>query len=133
MPKKSLEKRTFKRYKAETDFELKINKDKFKCKMVDYSDGMNAIIYGTPPIKPGSRLNIKIPDPMIEFKGEVVWAKKLSSETWIGVRRLSLINGLLKDFHLADILIGLQRSTKTGVLEIKSGLIRKRIFIEKAI
>jgi curved DNA-binding protein CbpA len=121
--------RKFKRYKAKTIFQLALDTQTFNCKLLDYSDGIKAVIYDSPLITPGTSLDIKIPHPSIDLKGEVVWSQRFSSEILVGVKRKDTIKGTFKDFKLSDILIGLKNSSSTGTLEVRSGSIIKKIHL----
>ncbi|MBI4681217.1 MAG: DnaJ domain-containing protein, partial [Nitrospirae bacterium] len=126
------EKRSFKRYKSLSRCEIRLDADIRSGTIIDYSaDGACAMIENAPQLLSGTIVDIKFLGSEIEFKGEIIWVIKLSgSDVKIGVKRVDKLNGSLKDFQLADILIGLQRSTKTGILEIKSGSTVREIFIE---
>src|SRR4030067_1760102 len=118
------EKRSFKRYKSLSRCEIRLDAEIHSGIIIDYSaDGAGAMIENTPRLLSGTIVDIKCLGSEIEFKGEIIWVIGLSGrDVKIGVKRVDKLNGSLKDFQLADILIGLQRSTKTGILEIKSGL-----------
>ncbi|MEK7823247.1 MAG: DUF4388 domain-containing protein [Nitrospirota bacterium] len=126
------EKRSFKRYKSLSRCEIRLGAEIYSGTIIDYSaDGACAMIENAPQLLSGTIVDIKFLGSEIEFKGEIIWVIKLSgSDVKIGVKRVDKLNGSLKDFQLADILIGLQRSTKTGILDIKSGSTVKEIFIE---
>ena len=126
------EKRSFKRYKSLSRCEIRLDADIRSGTIIDYSaDGACAMIENAPQLLSGTIVDIKFLGSEIEFKGEIIWVIKSSgSDVKIGIKRVDKLNGSLKDFQLADILIGLQRSTKTGILDIKSGSTVKEIFIE---
>ena len=44
---------------------------------------------------------------------------------------VDVYQGALNDYSLSDMLIRLQRSTKTGVIEVRSGSIIKKVYINK--
>jgi hypothetical protein len=124
------DKRNFKRYKSESECEIRINSETYRGRVLDYSDGIGALIEYTPQLTKGVQVDIKILDSDIEFKGEVVWTKEVGNYLRVGFKRVDTLKGTLKDFKLSDILIGLQRGTKTGILEIRSGSIIKKIFVK---
>ncbi len=126
------DKRNFKRYIRQAECILKTNTGIFKGELIDYSEGIGVLINGdSPSLVPGNLVDINVRTPNIEIKGEVVWAKRVASGIRIGIGRADEFRGYLSDFRLADILIALQKSAKTGVLEMKSGSILKRIYIKK--
>ena len=104
----------FKRYSTQKEFELKLEKETYKSTLLNYGcDGVNVRIYNVPQIAIGSHLDIQISDPQIEFEGEIAGIKQLPSAIEVEVTWKSNIKGLLKEFRLSDILIGLQRKSKT--------------------
>lgn len=126
----SKDKRRFRRYPKVSEFNLKIKNRTFKARTIDYSsEGIGAVIEGTPTIKRGDVIDLTINEPELKIDGEIVWAKCDQRELKIGVRNIGGLKGLIKDFGLADILIGMQRTGKTGILTVKSGTMLKKIFI----
>lgn len=126
----SKEKRSFRRYPKISDFDLKINNKSFKAKITDYSlDGLGAVVEDSPPIKKGDVIDLTINEPEIKIDGEIVWAKRDQLGLRIGVRNIGGLKGLIKDFGLADTLIGLQRSNKTGILTVQFADVVKKVYI----
>jgi tetratricopeptide (TPR) repeat protein len=126
------DRRTFKRYKKDTAFKLKLDTGMYNCKMVDYSaDGISLhILEDRFSLEPGQVVELSVEDPEIDFFGEIVWTKKAASGYIVGFKRIGSIKGSCQDFRMSDILIGLQRSTKTGILEVIRGQKITRIFIK---
>lgn len=75
-------------------------------------------------------LNIKIQDPAIEIIGDVRWSHKLVSGVRIGAENTGPIKGHLKNYKLADIIFGLYRMGKTGILHVKQDPVLKKIYIK---
>ncbi len=125
------EKRHFRRYKKRSNFDLLINGRAFKAETVDYSlTGIQAIVENVPALKEGTILGININSPSINADVKVIWAKRANSGLKIGLGNIGDMKGNLADYALADILIGLQRSNKTGILEVRSGEIIKKVYIK---
>ncbi|MEC4685802.1 MAG: DUF4388 domain-containing protein [Nitrospirota bacterium] len=124
------DKRNFKRYKKEAELILKANTGAYKGRIIDYSDGICAVIKDASSIISGTTVNIKSHELGIEFLGEVVWAKKVIPDLQVGIRRVDNLRGSLKDFRLPDVLKGLQKTTSTGTLEIHNDSIQKKIYIK---
>ncbi len=123
--------RKFARYRSDAEFIIKIDSGQYKCKTIDYSDGIGILIDNDSlSLVPGNLVDVSIHSPEIELKGEVVWTKKVASGLRVGIKRVNVLNGSLSDFRLSDILIGIQRSTKTGILEVTRGPMFKRIYIK---
>jgi len=128
--KDNQDKRSFKRYKKEAELIIKAKTGAYKGRIVDYSDGICAVIKDASSIISGTTVNIKSSELGIEFLGEVVWAKKLIPDLQVGIRRVDNLRGSLKDFRLPDVLKGLQKTTSTGTLEIHNDSIEKKIYIK---
>jgi DnaJ-domain-containing protein 1 len=124
------EKRRFRRYKSHTIFNLLLGESSFEAEMIDYSvSGVSIIIKGNPQIFEDSVININIPEPEINTDGRVVWKRQTREGVMAGIERLGPLTGLLMDYRLSDLLIGIHRAKKTGVLEIRSDPILKRVYI----
>ncbi|MCK5286351.1 MAG: DUF4388 domain-containing protein, partial [Thermodesulfovibrionia bacterium] len=127
---KDEDKKSFKRYTSDSICEVRINNETYKGKVIDYSDGICVLLENAPQLALGEQGYIKVIDSEIELDGEVTWTKEIDKYQKIGFKRVSSFKGNLKYYRLADILIGIQRSTRTGVLEIESGSFLKKILIE---
>jgi len=125
------ERRHFRRYKKRSDFNLLLKGRPFKTELLDYSlSGVGAIVEDTPSIKEGDVIDLNIASPPIKTNGKVVWAKRLSSGLQIGIKNIGSLNGKIEDYEFADTLTGIQRTNKTGILEVGSGTILKKIYIK---
>ena len=126
------DKRHFKRYRKQSSLKINLNGRTFSAKTIDYSfDGIGALVEDTPPITKGVVIDVDVNSPNLRTKGEVVWARKSNSGLMVGIKRLDFPReGKLDDFPLADIVIGLQRSSSTGVLQVGDDAIIKKIYIK---
>lgn len=125
------EKRQFQRYSNSVEFSLRRGEETFAAETLDYSlSGIRAMIKGASSIEEGDVLDIFLTSPDIKSRGRVVWTKGTSSGILAGIQRLDLLYGSLKDFTLADVLIGLQRSGKTGVFHLLHGPVHKNVYIK---
>ncbi|MCK4910312.1 MAG: DnaJ domain-containing protein, partial [Thermodesulfovibrionales bacterium] len=66
----------------------------------------------------------------VKSGGKVVRVSKRNDGVCLGISRLGLLHGSLEDFELSNVLLGLQRSAKTGVIFIKSGNIQKSVYFK---
>ncbi len=123
------DKRRFIRYRHESVLPVIIGGDSLKGYLIDLSLGGLSFYINLPFIETGSVVNLKIENINLDIQGRVVWTKEEDSVLKVGIERL-LLCGNLKHLPLSDILLGLQRSEKTGILEIKKGSICKKIFIK---
>jgi hypothetical protein len=126
---KDEEKRTFARYSVESECEVRIGSETFRGKVVDYSDGVGVIIKKNPALVKGVEADIKIVGDEIEFGAEIVWTTDLGYHLRVGFRRLGNLRGNLENYRLSDILVGINKGRKTGILEITTGSIIKKILI----
>lgn len=127
----SRDKRLFKRYQKTSDFDLKFNSQHFKAKVIDYSlSGVGVFVEGGSEIRKGNLIDITIKEPEIKAGGEVIWIKSDKSGLRIGIRDIGRLKGFIKDFRLADTVIGLQRGQKTGILKVESGDTVKKVYIK---
>jgi len=126
----SKDRRRFKRYKFISEYEFSIGGKSFKASIDNY--GLGGLCLSSKEISSltlGAIIDIKIKDLNIDTQGKVVWAKKTGTVLKIGVEK-SLISGRLRYFPLSDVLLDLQRSEKTGVLEMRNGPVCKKIYIK---
>jgi curved DNA-binding protein CbpA len=125
------EKRHFRRYKKRSEFSLQLKGKPFRAEIIDYSlGGVGAFIEDTPPVKEGDNIDLNISSPPIKTNGKVVWLKKVREGIKVGIKSMGEFKGNLGDYALVDTFTGLQRSNKTGILEIVSGTICKRVYIK---
>lgn len=117
------ERRRFRRYKRETPVTLIRGKETYQLRLLDYSP-FGIRIKTRPIFLPGELIDIVI--DQFHLKGHVVWVA--GDNTGIAID--GPIAGDLSTYRLWDLLIGIRRSQKTGILEIESGEIKKTIYIK---
>jgi len=126
------DKRRFQRYPKKESCEVSVDGKPYKAQTVDYSaDGIGVELTEPIPIKIGDVLGFNSCHPGKSVDGEVVWSVNNKSGTKLGVKKLGVIGGSLADFSLSDIILGLHRSNRTGVLLVVKTPIRKSIYMEK--
>jgi curved DNA-binding protein CbpA len=123
------DKRRFTRYKQNSALTASIGGDFFRAYISDFSLGGLSFRIDTKPITPGAIIDLKVEDLNLDIQGRVVWTKEENSSLKVGIERLS-IYGNLKHFPISDIFLGLQRSEKTGILEMEHGPVMKKIYIK---
>jgi hypothetical protein len=121
--------RNFARYPEESACEVRIGSETFRGKVVDYSDGVGIIIKKNPVLVQGAEADIKILGSEIEFGAEIIWTTDLGYHLRVGFRRRGNLRGNLEKYRLSDILIGINKGGKTGILEITTGSITRKILI----
>jgi len=125
------ESRNFKRYKSKSGFKFLLKGKEFNAEAIDYSaDGLGFVVEEPLPIRKNEVLALNIKSLNIDTLGIVVWLGQTMSGTRVGIQTPGPIKGSLKDYWLSDILIGVQRSGKTGILEVSSGRIQKKIYVK---
>ena len=121
--------RLFKRYALRLPLAIAIQDRQFKARTTDFSPhGIGMIIDGCPPLKVGVELDIFMHAFGIHEKAKVAWKKELATGLRVGVLRNGPLRGFLSQYRISDVLIGLQRTLKTGMLEVKHGPVVKQIF-----
>jgi tetratricopeptide (TPR) repeat protein len=129
-PAIDLDIRYFKRYPTEIIFPLDIKNMSFQAKVLDYSfQGLGIIVHKQVPLQIGDVIDLNINELNIYQKGKVQWIKKHNSYLRAGILRIGDLSGPLKHYSLSDILMGFQRTLRTGILHIKSGPVHKEIYI----
>jgi DNA segregation ATPase FtsK/SpoIIIE-like protein len=123
------EKRTFARYAVESECEVRIDSETLKGKVVDYSDGIGVIIKKNPKLAKGAEAELRIVGSEIEFSAEIAWTTDLGYHLRVGFRRVGNLRGNLEYYRLPDVLIGINKRGKTGILEITTGSIVRKIYI----
>jgi tetratricopeptide (TPR) repeat protein len=127
----SNENRFFKRHKNLSKCKLILKGKYFEANIVDYSINGFGLILREKPVLPRSKIvNLQLHKPFHDTVGIVTWKKQIGDYLRVGVKTALRIRGSLKDYWLSDILIGLQRSRKTGPLKIKKGPVEKIVYIE---
>ena len=124
------DKRHYKRYRINAECDIEYNDQTYKGRVFDYSDGAGIVMDQSSQFSTGMQANIKIPDMGVEFRGEVAWTRQAGGYLRVGFTRVGHFRKSLMNYKLPDVLIGIQRSSKTGHLEIKSGSIVKIIYFK---
>ncbi|MDP2168434.1 MAG: DnaJ domain-containing protein [Thermodesulfovibrionales bacterium] len=124
------EKRNFRRQRVDMDFDLMLGAKKFRAKVVDYSPlGIGVLIEDHPPVLKDTILDLSVESLFVNGNGRVIWLNQTDSGVRAGIEGAEAIRGLLRNYSLPDILIGLQRSGRTGILAIKAGDVLKKIYV----
>jgi curved DNA-binding protein CbpA len=124
------DKRDFKRYICKIECKITLGEDTLHGFVVDYSDGLGVITGKNPLLQIGAHADISMIHTGEEFSGEVVWLKEVGADMRVGFKKVGNLKGNLANFKYVDLLIGLQRGTKTGTLEVVSGSTAKKIYIK---
>ena len=126
--------RHFRRYKRRSQFDLLLGNRRSRAELVDYSaSGVGSIVEGSPPVTQGAVLTLTLSEPAIRTEGEIVWLKRSGRGVKIGIKKIGLLHGLLRDYILADVFIGLQRTRMTGILEVREVPILKKVYIREGV
>ena len=122
-------KRHFKRYRKASDFAVKLNNKYYRARLTDYSiDGLGLIIEDPPEIAEGDIIEVALEEPAIKAAEEVVWLSKAPAGLRIGLRNVGHLKGFLKDFGIADMLLGLKGSKKTGILSVENDGVERKVY-----
>ncbi len=129
------DKRSFTRHELRYDFQLPIQGKPFHATLLDYAfDGIKLGIRGVPPLKLGDTLMVELPEhKKLSGAGKVVWIRRGPDGLLLaGIRKQGVLQGSLKYYNFADVMLGLQRRGLTGVLNVTSGPIQKSVFFENS-
>ena len=123
--------RYFRRYPKETPFTFTIQNRIFIARTVDYSlIGVGIVLADvTAPLKQGDDIFLDIEELDLHEKGRVAWLRKTPSSLRVGILKSEPFKGRFTLYPLSDILIGLQRTLKTGVLNVTYGPINKKVYV----
>lgn len=123
--------RHFRRYEKNADFAIKVNSKSYSCHLIDYClDGIGVVVTDNRALKKGDSVKVALEKPLMNFTGEVVWTEGVPGGLRVGLRNVGRLGGLLRDYRVADILIGFQRTPLTGTLIFKSGSIIKKVYVK---
>jgi len=126
------ENRCFRRYRKKISAKLFFGKGTHDAEIFDYSlDGLGALVKNPILITSGDLLNVVSEDLHLNGKYEVEWVSRTQTGQRLGLHKLIPLSGSLENYRLADILIGLQRTLKTGTLKITSGETEKNVYFRK--
>ncbi|MGC2061900.1 MAG: DUF4388 domain-containing protein [Thermodesulfovibrionales bacterium] len=130
MGKKTRENRYFRRYRKKLSANVSDGKNTHAVEILNYSlDGIGVLLSNDAHISRGDVLNVDNDDLAIHGNCGVEWASVTPAGLRLGLHKLTPLRGSLTNFRFADILIGLQRSLKSGTLRITSGPIEKNIYL----
>lgn len=125
------ENRHFKRYTTEANLTLTLEGHNYVAEVIDFSfDGICAVLKGSPPVKEGDVVIMNLDNYCVKCSGRIMWISKADDRLKLGVHREGLLYASLDDFFLPDILLGLQRSGKTGEFHIISNKVHKTIYLK---
>ena len=121
-------KRSFPRRRLGIDFNLTVAGETYPAVVRDFSlKGVGILIKGMTDLH-APTLDLKIRDIGINEPGRIIWKREMFSGLMVGVCRLGPLEGRLVNYHLPDLLLGIQRDRKTGVLHIEGEAWRKKVF-----
>jgi len=122
--------RSFPRRKLDLEFDLIINGEASPAVVTDFSlNGMAILIKGMSDLN-SQILDLKISDINLNATGKIIWKRQMFSGLKIGVVRMGPLEGMLDYYRLSDIVLGIQRTRKTGVLHIETEQWRKKIYFK---
>lgn len=111
-------------------FVLRIRDEFVQARVVDYSlDGVGIVLEDPAEVQQGEAVDLVLSEPDIEAEGTVIWKRTSGGETRIGVHTTGGLKGLIRDFRLADTVIGLQRNRATGILSVETGDATRKIYV----
>ncbi len=125
-----INKRAFPRRKLDLAFDFVINGAAVPAVVTNLSpSGMAVFIKGKSDLN-SQILDLKIRDINLDAPGRIIWKREMFAGLKIGVSRMGPLEGILAHYQLSDLLLGIHRARKTGVLHIESGQSLKKIYFE---
>lgn len=126
-----LELRYFKRYPISVDCIAYFRQESYAAKTIDYSfNGLSIVMSSPPHIVPGDVLTVQARELNMHQAARVQWSTDIPSGLRVGLLKTGLLKGSFSLYSLADILIGFQKTLKTGVLDVQQGTINKKLYIK---
>ncbi len=124
------ERRQYKRYDKASDLDLNFAGRIVSARLINYSlEGLGALIDGRSTLARGEAVEVSAADLNMRMSGEIVWSFPGGAGLRVGIRNRGRLEGRLEDFELAEILLGLQKTGKTGILTVTSGDIEKKVYV----
>ncbi len=123
------DRRDFERHSGRSACEIRIDGAVYNGFVVDSSDGLGVVVENAPLFKKGNLADIRTSSDAREIRAKVAWAREAGGNIRVGFERVGNLKGNLKNYKLPDLLIGIQRGTKTGVLEIVSESVVRQVYI----
>lgn len=128
--KNIINKRLFPRRKLALAFDLILNGEAVPAVVTDFSPGGLAILIKGKSDLNAQVLDLKIRDLNLNATGKIVWKKEMFAGLKCGVARMGPLEGMLDYYRLSDIVLGIQRTRRTGVLNIETEQWRRKIYFE---
>lgn len=126
-------KRIFRRHRADLDFDLIISGKSCRARVIDFSlGGLGVLIKDTALLK-SPVVRVTIDDIDVDTVGEARWSRTVSGGVRAGIHLLGHIKGKLGRHRLSDVLLGLQRTGKTGILEIEAGSTVIKMYFKRGV
>ena len=120
--------RIFPRYKLDHNLTLEVDGRKVNARLTDLSaDGFGAVVADNLAVS-SSPVGIRIDALDIQARGEIVWARNHINGTSLGIRLTGALKGDLRSCRPADLLLGIQKMGKTGVLRMVTPLSSKYVY-----
>ncbi|HYQ48458.1 MAG TPA: DUF4388 domain-containing protein, partial [Thermodesulfovibrionales bacterium] len=127
---KDTQKRSFPRKKLNLDFDLVLTGEYVPAIITDFSlYGIGLLIKGKSDIS-SQVLDLKIHDIDLNTTGKVVWKREMFSGLKVGVLCIGPVDGRLRSYCFADLVVGIYRSRKTGVLSVWAEQWTRKVFFK---
>ncbi|MBI5100539.1 MAG: tetratricopeptide repeat protein [Nitrospirae bacterium] len=123
--------RFFRRYPREISVTPRINERSFNARTVDYSLIGVGIFIDDPDVSlnKGDLLDLCIEELDLHEEVRAAWVHKTPSGLRVGIQRIGQLSGHFGLYPVSDILIGLQRTSKEGILEVRYRSLTEKLFL----
>ena len=113
------------------DFVLDLGGRRVKAKLTDLSvDGLGIFVEGISDIAVSS-LDISIREIDLKASGKIVWSRNQLSGISLGIHLADPLKGDIRNCRLADMLIGIQKLGKSGILQIETPVSIQSIYFRQ--
>ncbi|MBI5846720.1 MAG: DUF4388 domain-containing protein [Nitrospirae bacterium] len=128
--KEVINKRAFPRRKLDLTFDLIVNGQAVSAVATDFSPtGIAIFIKGMSELN-SQVLDLKIRDINLNASGKIIWKREMFAGLKVGVIRMGPLEGMLGYYRLSDLLSGIQRARKSGVLHIETEQSHRKIYFK---
>lgn len=127
----SKDRRKFRRYYKKSPMKIFLGDASVDAESVDYSlDGIAAFVPDGDSLHIGDEIKLDLAALNAKLTGRIVRAQRTVGGYMVAISRTGILSGRVEDFSLGDILLGIHRSGKTGLLHFTSGKVHKVVYLK---
>lgn len=124
-------KRIFPRWKMKLDFVIDVAGEQVSAKLTDLSiSGLGVFINKDLPAADLPALDVRINNIALETAGKIMWTEKKLPWVRLGLYRTGPLQGNILHCRLADMILGIRKTGRTGILEITTPFRVKEMYFK---